>query len=121
MNSIVIRLIALLGVLALPGPALADAVVIRSNPPDRAVLTRVPEQIMLKFNTQLAKKLVHVKLDRADGATQTLVDTAREPTVVRVRLPADLQAGPYTVHYRVLASDGHATQGVLRFKLQGLR
>ena len=120
MNGIIIRLLALCGALATANPAFAHAVVVRSSPPDRAVLTRVPEQIVLKFNAKLEKKLVHVKLDRADGATQTLVDAAPEPAVVRVRLPGDLQAGPYTLHYKVLATDGHATQGVLRFTLQGL-
>lgn len=108
--------------LALPFPRLASAhaIVVSSTPPDRAVLTRVPPEIELRFNAKLEKKLVHVKLGRADGATQTLTDVAPEPSRVRAALPADLPEGAYTLHYKVLATDGHATQGVLRFTLKGL-
>ncbi|MGE3771999.1 MAG: copper resistance protein CopC [Gammaproteobacteria bacterium] len=110
------------GLVALLFPSLvsAHAVVVASTPPDRAVLTRVPPQIELRFNAKLEKKLVHVKLDRADGATQTLTDVAPEPARIRATLPQDLPEGAYTLHYKVLATDGHATQGVLRFTLQGL-
>lgn len=103
-----------------PPLAAAHAIVIESTPADRAVLTRVPPEIVLRFNARLEKKFVHVKLDRADGATQTLTDIAPEPARVRVTLPQDLIAGAYTLHYKVLATDGHATQGVLRFTLKGL-
>ncbi len=102
-------------------PALAHAIVVDASPADRAVLTRVPAEIVLRFNAKLEKKLTHVKLDRADGSTQTLKDIAQEPAIIRATLPSDLQNGPYTLHYKVLATDGHATQGVLRFTLQGLR
>lgn len=105
---------------ALPLAVSAHAIVVASTPADRAVLTRVPPQVELRFNAKLEKKLVHVKLDRADGATQSLPDTAPEPARVRVSLPQDLPEGAYTLHYKVLATDGHATQGVLRFTLQGL-
>lgn len=112
---------ALACALALPRVAAAHAVVVASTPPDRAVLTRVPPAVELRFNAKLEKTLVHVKLDRADGATMALPDTASEPAIVRVSLPGDLGNGAYTLHYKVLATDGHATQGVLRFTLQGLR
>lgn len=107
---------------ALPFPPLvsAHAIVVSSTPPDRALLTRVPPAIELRFNAKLEKKLVHVKLDRADGATQTLTDVAPEPARIRATLPQDLPEGTYTLHYKVLATDGHATQGVLRFTLKGL-
>lgn len=106
--------------LLVPGLAAAHAVVVASSPPNRAVLTRVPPEVELRFNANLEKKLVHVKLDRADGATQALTDIAPEPARIRVTLPQDLPAGVYKLHYKVLATDGHATQGVLRFTLQGL-
>ncbi len=107
-------------VASLPLPASAHAIVVASTPRDRAVLTRVPPEVELRFNAKLEKQLVHVKLDRVDGATQSLPDTAREPARVRVTLPQDLIEGDYTLHYKVLATDGHATQGVLRFTLKGL-
>ena len=98
----------------------AHAVVVSSTPADRAVLTRVPPEVVLRFNAKLEKKLVHIKLERPDGASQTLPDVEEKPSAVRVPLPSDLPLGAYTLQYTVMATDGHATQGVLRFTLQGL-
>ncbi len=110
----------LLAATALPGAeALAHAVVVKATPPDRAALAQAPEQIVLEFNAKLEKQLTDVRLERAGGGTQSLQDIAPEPAVMRIPLPPDLPAGAYTVHYRVLATDGHATQGVLRFTLDG--
>lgn len=113
-------IVSLLMLVAVPLTAAAHAVVIESSPADRAVLTRVPPEIRLRFNAKLEKKLVHAKLERADGASQTLTDISPHPARLRFTLPPDLQAGAYTLQYKVLATDGHATQGVLRFTLQGL-
>jgi len=122
-TAILTRLLCFVALLAGVGhgmPALAHAIVVTASPADRSVLTRVPAEVVLNFNAKLEKKLTHVKLDRADGSTQTLRDIAKEPAIIRASLPPDLQAGSYTLHYKVLATDGHATQGVLRFTLQGL-
>ncbi|MCC7120370.1 MAG: copper resistance protein CopC [Gammaproteobacteria bacterium] len=119
-NPLALRVLTTLVILLAPPLVAAHAVVVSSTPADRAVLTRVPPEVELRFNARLEKKLVHVKLDRADGATQALTDVAPEPARVRVTLPQDLPAGAYTLHYKVLATDGHATQGVLRFSLKGL-
>lgn len=97
--------------------AQAHAVVVEATPRDRATLGEAPPEIVLRFNATLEKKLVHVKLERADGSSQTLADRAPEPAVVRCTLPRDLGPGAYTLKYKVLATDGHATQGVLRFTL----
>lgn len=114
-------LVALLAALCHGTSAFAHAIVVEASPPDRSLLTRVPAEIVLRFNAKLEKQLTHVKLDRADGSTQTLTDIAPEPAIIRATLPIDLVDGAYTLHYKVLATDGHATQGVLRFTLQGLR
>ncbi len=101
--------------------AQAHAVVVKATPTDRATLGKVPPEIVLQFNATLEKKLVHLKLERADGSSQRLTDIAPEPAVVRCTLPQDLIPGAYTLKYKVLATDGHATQGVLRFTLEGGR
>lgn len=118
LRTLLIALVLMMS--AVPLTAAAHAVVIESSPADRAVLTRVPPEIRLRFNAKLEKNLVHAKLERADGASQTLVDVSPHAARLRFTLPADLQAGAYTLKYKVLATDGHATQGVLRFTLQGL-
>jgi len=95
----------------------AHAVVVKAIPADRASLDKVPPAIELQFNATLEKKLVHLKLERADGSSQTLTDRASEAAIVRCTLPQDLIPGAYTLKYKVLATDGHATQGVLRFTI----
>lgn len=112
--------LALLLLMCIGGPiplAHAHAVVVKAIPADRASLDKVPPEIVLQFNATLEKKLVHLKLERADGSSQTLTDRAREAAVVRCTLPQDLIPGAYTLKYKVLATDGHATQGVLRFTI----
>ena len=99
----------------------AHAVVVKATPSDRSTLASVPPEIVLQFNATLEKKLVHLKLERADGSSQTLTDRAPEAAVVRCTLPQDLIPGAYTLKYKVLATDGHATQGVLRFTIDAGR
>lgn len=111
--------LCLLGACLLVADVHAEVTLLRSEPPDRAVLARVPDQLLLKFSTRLDKTQTHVKLDRADGSTQTLIDTAETPSVFRATLPQDLGPGHYVVSYKVLGGDGQAKQGVLRFMLQG--
>lgn len=110
-----------LTLLALAGSPLhqaeAHAVVVEATPKDRATLPAAPPEIVLRFNATLEKKLVHLKLERAEGSSQTLVDRAPEPAIVRCTVPPDLAPGAYTLKYKVLATDGHATQGVLRFSV----
>ena len=101
--------------------AQAHAVVVKATPADRATLGKVPPEIVLQFNATLEKKLVHLKLERADGSSQRLTDIAPQAAVVRCTVPQDLIPGAYTLKYKVLATDGHATQGVLRFTLEGGR
>lgn len=106
---------------ALPLVSHAHAVAVETSPRDRATIAAVPEEIMIRFNAKLEKKLTHVKMERADGSSQVLTDIETRPWVIRCTLPQDLQPGAYVVHYKVLATDGHATQGVLRFTLGGAR
>ena len=106
---------------ALPFFAHAHAVAVETTPRDRATLATVPQEIVIRFNAKLEKKLTHVKMERADGSSQVLADVEQRASVIRCTLPQDLQPGAYTVHYKVLARDGHATQGVLRFTLSGAR
>ena len=106
---------------ALPVASLAHAVAVETTPKDHATVAAVPPEIVIRFNARLEKKLTHVKMERADGSSQVLTDIEQRPSVIRCTLPQDLQPGAYLVQYKVLATDGHATQGVLRFTLGGVR
>ena len=102
------------------GLAFAHAVVVESSPREGAVLKQAPGRIQLRFNVKIEKALTRVTLTKGDKQAIALpqVDFNRgAPERLEVPLPR-LEPGNYILHYSVLAADGHATQGVLRFSIE---
>jgi methionine-rich copper-binding protein CopC len=102
-----------------PAPAVAHAIVLESSPTHDAVLERAPEQVTLRFNSKIEKRFTRLTL--ADGEHPPVAvtlpvgaDDAATPDRLVIPLP-HLGAGVYVLRYRVLAVDGHITEGVLRF------
>jgi len=106
---------------AAPGQAAAHAIVLEAEPASGAKLTEPPRQIYLRFNSKLEKRLSHVTLSTEKGHPLPLpiaVNGSEKPD--RLVLPlAPLTPGAYVVRYKVLAVDGHITEGVLRFSVLG--
>lgn len=102
-----------------PGQARAHALVLEAEPAAGAKLTEPPRQIYLRFNSKLEKRLSHVTLSTEKGQPVPLpiaVNGSEKPD--RLVLPlAPLTPGSYVVRYKVLAADGHITEGVLRFSV----
>jgi methionine-rich copper-binding protein CopC len=73
----------------------AHAIVVDSTPREGAVLKQAPDRIQLPPS------------DFSQNAPERL----------EVLLPP-LEPGDYLLRYSVLAADGHATQGVLRFSIE---
>ncbi len=106
----------------LPGstvpPAAAHAIVLESSPVHDAVLARSPEQVTLRFNSKLEKRFTRVTLAAGNRppAKVALPDDDGAAAPDRVVIPlAPLGPGVYVLRYRVLAVDGHITEGALRF------
>jgi methionine-rich copper-binding protein CopC len=106
--------------LAAPG-ADAHAVLVRSSPAHRAVLTQAPERVDLWFNERLEPAYSTVSVwteagtqaDERDAAVAS--DDARRLTVsLSSRAP-----GLYTVKYRVLSVDGHVVDSRINFTVKG--
>lgn len=105
-------------VLASPRPGSPHAIVLESSPAHDAVLERAPGQVTLRFNSKIEKRFTRVTLAAADQPPAALVlpesdDAARPDRIVIPLRP--LAAGVYVLRYRVLAVDGHITEGALRF------
>jgi copper resistance protein C len=102
-----------------PGLALAHALVLESRPSQGAQLTEAPREVYLRFNSKLEKRLSHVTLATEKGQPVPLpiaADDGEKPD--RLVLPlAHLEPGAYVVRYKVLAVDGHITEGILRFSV----
>jgi hypothetical protein len=102
-----------------PAPSVsAHAIVLESSPAHDAVLARSPEQVTLRFNSKLEKRFTRITLTAGDRPPAPIAlpdgDGAAAPDRVVVPL-APLQPGVYVLRYRVLAVDGHITEGALRF------
>ena len=100
-----------------PGVAAAHAIVLESEPAAGAALVGPPARIYLRFNSKLEKRLSHVTLTAADGRpVPSAVKANGSEKADRIVLPlGTLRPGEYVVRYKVLAVDGHITEGALRF------
>jgi methionine-rich copper-binding protein CopC len=106
-----------LGLLA-PSAASAHAIVLESSPLHDAVLDRAPRQVTLRFNSKIEKRFTRVTLALADQApTAVALPESDDPAAPdRLVIPLrSLSPGVYVLRYRVLAVDGHITEGALRF------
>lgn len=109
--------------LALPGapaPAAAHAIVLESSPKHDAVLPEAPSRLVLRFNSRIEAALSRVTIEPSAGRPVAL-PVAAEAASAADRLVVPLQPlapGIYIVRYRVLAADGHVTEGALRFTVK---
>ena len=99
-------------------PAASHAIVLESSPVHDAVLERAPEQVTLRFNSKIEKRFTRITLAAGDRPATSIVlpdrDDASAPDRVVIPL-SPLAPGVYVLRYRVLAVDGHITEGALRF------
>ena len=112
-------LLAALIVVSSPGLAAAHALVVESRPPAGAKLAEPPAEIYLRFNSKLEKRLSHATISTEKGKPVALpIATDGHDRPDRLVLPlAPLAPGNYLVRYKVLAVDGHITEGILRFSV----
>lgn len=110
--------------LAAPRAASPHAIVLESSPAHDAVLPEPPSRVTLRFNSRIEKRFTRVTLALADQAPVAVAVAAggAEATPDRLTIPLQpLGPGVYVLRYRVLAVDGHITQGALRFTVAAAR
>ena len=105
-------------VLLMVSPASPHAIVLESSPVHDAVLERAPGQVTLRFNSKIEKRFTRITLAAGDRPPALVAqpgdDDASPPDRVVIPL-SPLAPGVYVLRYRVLAVDGHITEGALRF------
>jgi copper resistance protein C len=109
-------------VITLGGPRLteAHAVLVRSTPAVRGVLTTAPDRVQLWFNEELEPAFARLSVWSASGTQVDVGDAAvapGDPKLLTVGLKA-LTPGTYTVKYRVLSVDGHVVEREFPFTLR---
>lgn len=114
-NARVIRGALLLVAASLaPTSVLGHAVVLESSVAQDARLAHAPEAITLRLNGRIEHALNRITIERQGSAAIMLECTPTGPDRITVRMPP-LRDGTYVLRYRVLAADGHVTEGALRF------
>ncbi len=102
------------------GPVLAHAMLVKAEPARRAALTRAPSQVRLWFNEEIEKD--YASLAVQDAAKAPVTETkpqvaADDPKSIVLPLP-ELEAGKYTVKFRVLSVDGHVVDSSYDFTVK---
>lgn len=121
-RKILIRCLSLLMISALfpINLAMAHAMLVKSDPPRRASLSAPPKQIQLWFNEKIEASYASVTvLDKDKKAiTQNSPEVvADDPKSVTLSLP-EIDAGRYTVQYRVMSVDGHVIKSSFDFSVK---
>jgi copper resistance protein C len=100
-------------------PAMAHAIVVESEPANGARLDRSPSAVRVRFNSKVERRLSRLSLIGPDRRPIPLaVDGAGErPDRLEAPLPP-LARGAYAIRWRVLAADGHITEGTIRFTVE---
>jgi methionine-rich copper-binding protein CopC len=111
------RLIAVFGVSALlaASAVYAHAHLLQATPADGSVLTRAPAAFALKFNE--AATLTALTIQKGSQAARKVEGLPTKPAA-QFNIPAPkLDAGDYTLSFRVLSDDNHVVSGSIKFKV----
>jgi copper transport protein len=108
---------AVLAVLASASAAHAHALLIRSEPADRAVLAQPPPELKLTFNEPVSPLVL--RLVRPTGEIVELRGrtAATDGATIVVALPYGPLLGTHLLSWRVISADGHPVGGALTFSI----
>ncbi|UVT14944.1 MAG: copper resistance protein CopC [Nitrospira sp.] len=101
--------------------AFAHSMLVKAEPPRRAVLTKSPTQVRLWFNEKIEGD--YASLVVLDAKKQPITDL--KPTLApddqkSILLPLpELAPGKYSVKFRVLSVDGHVVESTFDFTVKG--
>ncbi len=112
-RALTLALAALFIALAPAAPASAHAVLLATDPADRAALDSAPDAVTLSFNEPVRPVDEAMLLVDGNGEEQA-VSAAAGNTDVIIDLP-ELADGSYHLNWRVVSADSHPISGVLSF------
>ena len=103
-----------------PVSVLAHSLLVRSQPAQRATVSRPPERIQMWFSERLEPAYASASVwneagKQVDGRDATV--DASDPSLLSVGTP-NLGPGRYTVRYRVLSVDGHVVESSYGFTVR---
>jgi methionine-rich copper-binding protein CopC len=101
-------------------PAHGHALLKKSEPAQRAQLSRPPATVRLWFNEQLEPAFSSIGVLDAAGnsvSQEPAHVSAQDPRLLELKLPV-LPAGQYIVRYQVLSVDGHTVKASFTFRVK---
>lgn len=111
-------LLTVIGVLGMTTPAWAHAALVSSSPAQGASLSSPPAEVTLTFGEAVTLPQNPVMIVGPGGAPWELGEPSIAGPVITVPIThATGPAGPYVLTYRVIADDGDAVNGTIRFTL----
>jgi methionine-rich copper-binding protein CopC len=100
-----------------PGRAEAHAIIVESEPTNGATVG-APKRVVLRFNSRLEKGLCSVMLVGPQRRTILLLrQDERAPADTLIYGVPELPPGGYQLRWKVLAADGHVTEGAVHFQV----
>lgn len=97
------------------GAALAHAIVVQSVLDGGVVPAAQAQDFEIRFNVAIEADFLKVTVENPGGPVEAVETRLTERSdVMVVHLPV-LAPGSYVLRYKVLAADGHLSQGTLRF------
>jgi copper resistance protein C len=94
------------------------AIVTKTTLEDKPILANTATSVTIYFNSRIEPGFTRVILvDKARKERTLEVTPGEKGDTVTVQIPA-LATGAYALRYKVLAIDGHVTEGVLRFRVR---
>ena len=118
MRSFVAPVIIAVALVGAPS-ASAHADLVGTNPADGSVVPVAPTSIVLEFNEEPLKTMIDVVITNDAGDVMAMDAAEASGTEVSIPWPAFLDAGDYTVAYRVVSADGHPITGTFGFTYTG--
>jgi len=97
--------------------ALAHAIVLEESPAPNSVVKGPNVPLKLRFNVRIDAARSRLLLFMPDGSTRDLTIKPHSPPDVLTADADGLALGVYKLHWLVLASDGHITQGDILFSV----
>ncbi len=100
-------------------PAWAHDQLLESTPADGSTVEEAPDEIVLRFSSDLIDLSQDVIVTTPDGERLTGLDVSVDGSRAIAALPEGLGPGAYEVAWRVVSGDGHPIQGQLGFTVSG--
>jgi methionine-rich copper-binding protein CopC len=121
LKRVVIGVAMLMAMCMHAAPALAHSMLVKAEPPRRAVLAKAPTQVRLWFNEELEGEYASLVVLDAEKHPVTEIKpqlTPDNPKSIVLPLP-ELTPGKYSVKFRVLSVDGHVVESFFDFTVKG--